>query len=322
MSTATKVPETYKHTGDNPLDELRGIGWSRLAKDSFERFRAADGFSHSRALGYQITLTAIPALIAGVGLAVVLNQQAFRNVLRDLLTGVAPGPSGQILSQTLKQGSQSGEGALFLGLVASLISATFAMAQVERGFNRIYGLDSDRPTFEKYRRAFILAITAGLLNIAAFAVLVAGPAIADAGASGAWSDGLVTVWSILRWPLGLVFAVAGFALLFNKSPNRHQPPSSWLAIGSVVSVVLWFIFTGLLSWYLSSSGSFGETYGPLAGMIGLLLWSFFSALALYLGVAFAAQLEAIRGGSPQPVEESSASRTRTATPTVASRAIR
>ena len=39
---------------------------------------------------------------------------------------------------------------------------------------------------------------------------------------------------------------------------------------------------------------------PLLGVIGLLLWSYLTALAIYPGIAFAAQLEAIRAEVPGP----------------------
>jgi uncharacterized BrkB/YihY/UPF0761 family membrane protein len=57
----------------------------------------------------------------------------------------------------------------------------------------------------------------------------------------------------------------------------------------------------LLALYMSASRGFG-TYGPLAGMIGMLIWAFSSSVAVFLGLAFAAQLEAVRAGSPQPTE--------------------
>jgi uncharacterized BrkB/YihY/UPF0761 family membrane protein len=41
-------------------------------------------------------------------------------------------------------------------------------------------------------------------------------------------------------------------------------------------------------------------WGPLAGMIGILAWALLTSLAAYLGLAFAAQLEAIRAGVPSP----------------------
>jgi len=55
-----------------------------------------------------------------------------------------------------------------------------------------------------------------------------------------------------------------------------------------------------LSLALSLSSSFGTTYGPLAGLVALQLWTLFSAIAIFFGAAVAAQLEAVRAGMPQP----------------------
>jgi uncharacterized BrkB/YihY/UPF0761 family membrane protein len=110
-----------------------------------------------------------------------------------------------------------------------------------------------------------------------------------------------TVWTLLRWPLSIGFVIVAFALLFRAAPRRRQPSWSWLAVGSGMSVLLWFVFTGLLALYLDvSSGTFGRTYGPLTGIIAVLIWTFLTSLAIYLGLAFAAQLEAVRAGVPRP----------------------
>ena len=75
MSTATAVPQTRGELeGDEALETLRQTGRRRLLIDSLHRFRAADGFSHSRALAFQATLTMLPALIAIVGLAAALSS--------------------------------------------------------------------------------------------------------------------------------------------------------------------------------------------------------------------------------------------------------
>ena len=67
-----------------------------------------------------------------------------------------------------------------------------------------------------------------------------------------------------------------------------------------MSVVLWLVFMGLLAVYMDATEPSGATYGPIAGTIGVLLWTFPSAVALFLGLAFAAQLEAVRAGAPEP----------------------
>jgi hypothetical protein len=57
MRTATRVPETHGLEGDDARKTLRRTGWGVLAKDSVQRFRTADGFSHSRAVAPQIIFT-------------------------------------------------------------------------------------------------------------------------------------------------------------------------------------------------------------------------------------------------------------------------
>jgi len=302
MSTATSVPETYELEGDDALRTLRTTGWGRLLEDSFLRFRAADGFSHSRALAFQVMLTLLPFVIAVVGLATALNVDQLRRMITQTVDRLAPGPAGQLFIEAIQQGAKSatrgGLAALLVGAVAALASATLAMGQIERGANRLYGIEQDRPTTEKYRNGFVLACTAGILTVLAFVLILAGSDVARAtGLSGP----VRSLWTLLRWPLSIGFVVVAFALLFKAAPRRHQPSWSWLAVGSGMSVLLWFVFTGLLALYLgASSGTFGRTYGPLTGIIAILIWSFLTSLAIYLGLAFAAQLEAVRAGAPGP----------------------
>ena len=302
MTTAAGVPTTRGELeGDEALETLRQTGRRELVVSSFDRFRAADGFSHSRALAFQITLTLLPALIAVVGLAQALDQEAFGRVVQATIDDLAPGAAGQILTDALQQGStsarrESGETALAGGFIAALIAGMTGMAQIERGANRIYGVERDRPLVRKYLVACGIAISAGFLALLSFVVLVGGSAIREAAD---WSDGFDVVWAVARWPLGIGLAVAAISILFETAPRRRQPEASWLAFGAAVSVVLWLAFMAILDVYIDATESFEDTYGTLAGTIGILLWAFLTSVALFLGLAFAAQLEAVRAGVAQ-----------------------
>lgn len=300
MSTAAAVPETHGLEGDDAVATLRDTGIPHLIRDSFVRFRRADAFSHSRALAFQLVLTLLPALIAVVGFAGVLDQESFSRILESTFKDLAPGPAGEVLTQTIQSGSSGGGLALVLGLVTAIVSGATAMGQIERGANRIYGVERDRPSVAKYTRATLLALSAGVASVGALVLVIAGSELGDALADNGWSDVLDTVWSIGRWPLGAALVIGAAALIFEKSPNRSQPERTWLAFGSGLSVAMWFAFTGILAGYLEISKSFGDTYGPLAGFIGLMLWGLLTALALFAGVAVAAQLEAVRAGKPAP----------------------
>jgi YihY family inner membrane protein len=302
LTTASEVPLTRGELeGDEALETLRRTGRRRLALDAVARFRAADGFSHSRALAFQVTLTLLPALIAVVGFAAALGQDDFTRVVRDTIGDLTPGAPGDILTDALRHGSESGresgETALVAGGIAAVLAGMSAMGQVERGANRIYGVERDRPFLRKYTVALALAVTAGVLALLSLVVLMGGAAIRGALDLGETFD---AIWRVARWPLGVIFAVASVALLFEHSPRRRQPEPSWLAFGAGVSAVLWLAFMGVLALYMDATDSFGATYGPIAGTIGVLLWTFLTSVALFLGLAFAAQLEAVRAGVPRP----------------------
>jgi len=100
--------------------------------------------------------------------------------------------------------------------------------------------------------------------------------------------------------LGLGLFGVAMTVLLRWSPRRRQPHLSWLAVGSIVSVVLWTLTTLLLGWFFHSSSTFGETYGPLAGVVALAMWSLFSSLAILYGAAVSAQLESVRAGQRWP----------------------
>ena len=159
-------------------------------------------------------------------------------------------------------------------------------------------MERDRPFLRKYLLAMVLALTAGTLALAVGGRARGGKRREGRGRAGA--TGFDTAWAVIRWPLGLACVVGAVSLLFEVSPYRRQPEASWLAFGGGVAAGLWLVFMGGLKVYIDATESFGSTYGPVAGTIGLLLWAFLTSLALFGGLAFAAQLEAVRAGAPDP----------------------
>jgi len=300
MSTATPVPETWQLTGDDARETLLHLGRRNLIRDAFQRLRSADGFSHARSLAFVAALVLVQAIIALVGLAAALGKTDASDLIVRSIKAAAPGPAGDLLTSAVSQAQQAGASgrytALWLGLAGAIITGTTLMGQVERALNRLYGIEKDRPTVQKYGRALVLALTTGILSVCAFTALAFGRAVGQGLDDNAAAD----VWAVIRWPLALVLMMAAMALLFRWSPHRHQPAWSWLAFGASVSVLLWTLVTLGLGLFFRVSTSFGDTYGPLAGIVALLMWALLSAVAVLFGAAVAAQLEAVRAGAPEP----------------------
>jgi YihY family inner membrane protein len=305
MSTAAKVPETWELTGDDARQTLLDTGRMQLLKDSFVRLRAADGFSHSRSLAFLTSLVLVQGLIALVGFAAVFDLRISREIVAAIESAL-PGPAGEVLTDAVKHAREVGSNgrflALLVGLVGTLVTGTTAMGQIERGFNRIYGIERDRPTAQKYGRAFVLAVAAGSGLALAFIVFAFGRRSETAGGV------LRETWPYLRWPLGLVVAILALAAMLRWSPRRRQPAWSWLVFAAAVCVAGWVLVTLALGAALSLSSSFGETYGSLAGVVALQLWTLLSAIAIFFGASVAAQLEAVRAGAPKPRIEPSQDR--------------
>jgi YihY family inner membrane protein len=272
----------------------------RLLRDAFERLRASDGFSHARSMAFATSLILVQAVIALLGLASVLGAGRVSDAIVGMLQDVFPGPAGAVLTDAVKQaheaGAQNRSLALTVGLAGAIVTGTILLGQIERAMNRLYGIERDRPTLKKYGRAFVLTISAGLLAVGAFVVMFLGQGVGSSLDSPVAKD----VWNVVRWPLAFVLLTGATACIFRWSPRRHQPEWSWLAIGALLSVALVVIVTIVLNGIFQLSSTFGQTYGPLAGFVALLLWTLLSSIALLYGVAIAAQLEAVRAGVPAP----------------------
>ncbi|MFD3650328.1 YihY/virulence factor BrkB family protein [Streptomyces cyaneofuscatus] len=311
MGTATRVPVTHDMTGDElsadeALVALRRYGRWPLLRDAFMRFRYADGFSHSRALALQTILAIIPLVIAFVGLSTALHTENVGRLAELTIRSMSEGPSASVVDEALDRNRRGdGDGAeiaLWFGLLFSLVNVTTAMCQIERGANRIYGVERDRVFHRKYLRGLVMSLSAGIpLGIASIMIVAGGDFVRAATTVYGLGDGARTAWDLLRIPLGLLLALISASAIFRRSPRRRQPGYTWLAFGAAVYLVLWTLLTWLLSLYLQLSGSFDTVYGPLSLFMALLLWSYLTSLSLFLGLSFAAQLEAVRAGKPGPI---------------------
>ncbi|MBP5909462.1 YihY/virulence factor BrkB family protein [Streptomyces sp. LBUM 1478] len=313
MGTVVHVPQTRdmigeELSGDEALTALRHYGGRRLLLDAFSRFRYADGFTNARSLAFQVVLGLVPFTIALVGVATTVHTESVGRIIELTLGQIVPGASAGLVEDALDGTARSagsgvwGAVAMWVGLAFAVLNLASALGQVERGANRIYGIERDRPFLHKYGRSLLLALAAGMPMVLGFLVLVAGDAVVNAVVQAIGLPGDRLDWlRPLEVPLGVALAWVASAVIFRWSPRRDQPGYTWLAFGSAVHLVLWITATWLLSLYVAESGSFGAVYGPLTAFVALLLWANLTGVALFLGIAFAAQLEAARAGITEAV---------------------
>ena len=301
MSTASYVPPVDPNGEDVAAALHETTVWS-LVVDSFIRFRKADGFSFARSMAFQMVFATIPGVILVVAVAVRSGEGRLQTLIRDGMTSLAPGPASEMLLQAFDQGADAaGTGnllAIVLGGMVAITAAVTGVAQLQRGASRIYGIRDDRPTIKRYALATALTLTYGMAMTLVFVLIVIGESV-----GGDIKDEIAQTWAWARWPLGVGLLFVALLIVFKIAPNRQQPPFEWLALGGAVAALGWLAVSIATAHYLNASTIFGETYGPLAGFMGLILWAQLSSIAILFGLAVAAQIEGIASGVEEPTED-------------------
>ena len=116
MTTARTVPVTTEMDGDE-LDALdawhlaRRHGLSRIAVESFVRFRYGDGFTNSRALALQACLAVVPFLLALTGLAADIDEERPAEVVAHVVDSLSPGAGdSDALTSAVEKSDESERG--------------------------------------------------------------------------------------------------------------------------------------------------------------------------------------------------------------------
>jgi membrane protein len=97
---------------------------------------------------------------------------------------------------------------------------------------------------------------------------------------------------VVRWVLTVLAVITLFAVFYYLGPNRRPPSWKWVSPGGIVALVIWLAASLGFSFYVSNfGGSYGRTYGSLAGVVVLMLWLYLTALALLFGAELNGELE-------------------------------
>jgi membrane protein len=275
----------------HPL-QIPRLGWKDIG------FRVKDewGDDHvglsAAAVAFYSFVALIPALAATVSILGLVARGRNPEEVIDNLFGALPEEARVLLSEQLTSISSQSSGSLSLGLVIgvalSLWTASGAVGQLVNTINIAYDEEETRNWF--FRKAMALGLTLGAIVFVAFAVfvVVGFPELISRTGFGIGTRRLLNV---LIWP-GLALSFGGaLALLYRVAPDRSAANWKWVSVGSVFAVVAWVAVTLGFRVYVSSFGSYNETYGSLAAVVVILLWLWLTAVIVLLGAEINAEIE-------------------------------
>lgn len=287
--------------------QIPAQGWRQIlvrTKDEIKEDRVG---LMAAGVAFYAMLAIFPALIAAITVwGLVSDPQQIQQTIGSF-TSALPEGAAILLEDQISQIARSSDSTLGWALAASLAGALWSASSGTKGLmnaiNAAYDEAETRGFLKVRGLALLLTVGGVFFGLVVLGLIAVIPGVLGAMDLGSTLERLIG-WA--RWPILAVALVGGLAVMYRSAPDRDQPEWGWLSWGAVAALVIWLFASAGFSWYVTSFGSFGETYGSIAGVIVLMLWFFLTAFAVLLGAELNAEMELQTNrdttrGDPQPM---------------------
>ncbi len=291
---------------DKP-SEIPRRGWWQIVRRAWKETKDDQVPLLSAGVAFYAFLAIFPALIAAVMIyGLFADPTDVTRQIKSLSSGLPKG-ADQLIGDQLTNIASTSNRALGVGLVISvalaLFSASGGVGNLMTAINTCYDEEETRGFAKRKGLSLLLTLGAILFMVVAVFAIAVVPVILNAVGLGSLGRVLVEV---VRWGGLVVAVIVGLGVLYRVAADRNSPKFRWASIGAVVGTAIWVLASVGFSLYVSNFGSYGKTYGSLAGVVVLLLWLWISALAVLFGaeVNAVAEQQTIKDttrGDPKPL---------------------
>lgn len=271
--------------------ELRQLPLGKVMVRTVSEFLDDEMSTYASALAYQMLFSLFPFLLFLIALIGFLHLPDFFSWLRLQSELVLPPQALEQVNPVIDQLQQSKGGLLSIGIVIALWTASAGVRLMMSAMNAAYDVVEARPIWKRFPLSVAYTIGIAMMMLAVAALMVTGPQVMNwIAAQIGMEEFIVTLWTILRWPLIVMLLMVAVALIYYVMPDVKQE-FRFITPGSVLAVVVWIIASLGFGYYVKTFADYNAMYGSIGAIIVLLLYFYISAAVLLLGAEMNAVVE-------------------------------
>ena len=288
--TATQEAVRYLHRF--PFVNALPVSWTEVARRTWREIVDDDVLGLAAQLSYYFFLALFPALLFLLALA---SFFPLTNLTEDVSRSLGPFVSPEVLALIQEQMRRLAEnqdgGLLTFGVAGALWSSSAALVSIVGALNKAYDVEEGRPWWKVRLTAIGLTLGVALFVIVAFALVLAGPTLAEwLSARTGWGTPFKWAWLILQWPLVFTLVALAIGVVYYFGPDVDQD-WAWITPGAVAATVLWLLVSLAFKLYVANFTDYEGSYGSVGVVIIVLLWFYVSGIAILAGAELNAEIE-------------------------------
>lgn len=175
-----------------------------------------------------------------------------------------------------------------IGFILALWSGSRALNVFIDTITIMHGLGGHRGIVKTRALSFGLYVMGLLIGVVSIPLVIAGPTLVRR-----WLPDRLDFLGSLYWPTVIVLCICFLATLYHVSVPvrtawRYNLP------GAMFSLAAWVAGSYVLRWVLTATSADSKSiYGPLAAPIAVLLWLYLVSIAVLIGAAVNASVDAL-----------------------------
>jgi len=270
---------------------LRELSFSKVMVRTVKEFIDDEMSTYASALAYQMLFSLFPFLLFLIALIGFLHLPDFFSWMRLQSALVLPPQALDQVNPVIDQLQQSKGGLLSVGIVVALWTASAGVRLTMSAMNAAYDVVEERPAWKRIPMSILYTIGLAGMLLAVAALMVTGPQVMGwLAAQIGLEELIVTLWTILRWPLIVILLMVAVAVIYYVMPDVKQE-FRFITPGSMLAVVVWIIASLGFAYYVKTFADYNAMYGSIGAIIVLLLYFYISSAVLLLGAEMNAVIE-------------------------------